>query len=341
MKKVIFFLVLFLAVAAIGTAVVKNGASLNELSKLVYDKSNQTRVFRVGVVLTGGAYQQAFDGLKYQLEKEGYRENENLAFIVRDVRGDTAKLSDAIESMLQENPDLIYSISTPVTTKVRELAPSDIPIVFNAVGDPLGAGFIKSYALPETNLTGCSNVSAELSGKRLEIFKEAFPSIKRVVTFYNPENTFSKLSVENLRPAAIALGVEIREFEVRNISDLKDVLKNIKPDEYDGIYIVPDAMVVSNIDLVVQKSLELKLPTMAHEQTLAEQGISLAYGANFYDLGSQCASTIVSVLLGQKPVNIPVITPSKLDIIVNLKQIKEIGRQIDSDITLEANKVIF
>jgi putative tryptophan/tyrosine transport system substrate-binding protein len=341
MKKVILFLVLLATVAAIGTTVVSNGAKLNELSKLVSDKNLPPKVYTIGVVHTGGAYQQAFDGLKYELAKEGYNEGENVSFIIRDVRGDTAKLPEAINSLLKENPDLIYSISTPVTTKVKELASPDIQIVFNAVGDPLGAGFIKSYALPETNLTGCSNISAELSGKRLEIFKEAFPNINRVVTFYNPENAFSKLSVDNLRPAAIALGIELKEFEVKNLSDLKDALEIIKPGEYDGIYVVPDAMVVSNIELIIQKSSELKVPSMAHEQTLVEKGISLAYGANFYDLGSQCAPTVVSILSGQKSANIPVITPSKLDIIVNLKQIKEIGMEINSDITTEADKVIF
>ncbi|MFA5871833.1 MAG: ABC transporter substrate-binding protein [Parcubacteria group bacterium] len=341
MKKTLLFLILLAAIVIISTIIFRNGIKLKGLSDLVSSKSSHSKKYAIGVVLTGGAYQQAFDGLRYQLAKEGYNEGENVSFIIRDVRGDTSKLPEAIQSLLGENPDLIYAISTPVTSEVKKLASSDIPIVFNAVGDPLGAGFIKSYSRTETNLTGCSNLSAELSGKRLEIFKEAFPGIDRVVTFYNPENSFSTLSIQNLRPAAMALGINLREFEVKNTDELRDALAALKTGEYDGIYVVPDAMVVSNIDLVIQKSLELNIPSMAHEQTLMEQGVSLAYGANFYDLGSQCASTVISILSGQKPDNIPVITPSKLDIIVNLKQIKESGREIDSAITTEADKVIF
>jgi len=194
--------------------------------------------------------------------------------------------------------------------------------------------------MPETNLTGCSNLSAELSGKRLEIFKEAFPGIRKVITFYNPENTFSKISIENVRKAAPILNIEVKEVFTKDRDELGKALAGITDGEFDGIFITPDAIVISNADLIIKRSLELKIPTMGHEQTLAEKGVTLTYGANFYNMGIQCSSIVASILSGQAPQTTPIITPDKLDIVVNQKNIEMMGLTISEKIPKESDKII-
>jgi putative tryptophan/tyrosine transport system substrate-binding protein len=302
--------------------------------------SQSKKSYKIGVVMTGGAYQQAFDGLKKGLEEKGFQEGKNVSYLIKDTRGNTDVLAAAVSDLIAEKPDVIYSISTPVTTQVSKIAGETIPIVFNIVGDPIGAGFSKSYPLPETNLTGCSNLSAELSGKRLELFKEAFPDIKKVVTFYDPDNKFSQISIENLRKAAPILNVEVTEVFVKNKDDLEKTLSDITANEFDGIFITPDAMVVSNADLIIKRSLEIKMPTMGHEQTLAEKGVILTYGANFFNMGVQCSSVLASIISGQSPSTTPILTPDKFDIVVNQKNLTAMGIVIADKIPKEANLII-
>ena len=340
MKKIIVFLVIVFLAGGFVFLLKKDDYWLFGIDFRLKKTPGTERTYKVGVVMTGGAYQQALDGLKKGLEGKGYFEGRNVAYLVRDTRGSTDAVRPVTEELLGENPDVIYSISTPVTTQVSKIAGDRFPIVFNIVGDPVGAGFVKSYSTPGANLTGCSNRSAELSGKRLEIFKEAFPAIKKVITFYNPENKFSQISIENTREAAKILGVELGEVFVKDKEELAKALSQIQESQSDGIYITPDAMVVSNVDIIIKRSLEIKLPTMGHEQTLAEKGVTLTYGANFFRMGTQCASSVASVLSGQKPEGIPVVTPDKLEIAVNLKNINAMGQKIVEKVLKEADQVI-
>ena len=121
---------------------------------------------------------QAISGLKVGMAALGFVENSNITYDIRDLEGDTAKIPDMIKELESLGPDVLYTVSTPVTTKVMQGLEGNIPIVFNLVGDPVYSQFVRSYVQPDTNLTGCTNLSAELSGKRMEIFKEAFPADK-------------------------------------------------------------------------------------------------------------------------------------------------------------------
>ncbi len=300
----------------------------------------EEKVYKVAVVLLGGTYQQAVDGMVDELKNLGFIEGKNILYYTKDAGGDKKVIGPATEELLQKNPDLFYVISTPTATEVWKVVKDRLPIVFNIIGDPIGAGFAKSFASSETNLTGCSNLSAQLSGKRLEIFKEAFPGLKKVVTFYDPENTFSQLSIAYTREAAPKIGIEVVEILTKSVEDLKKALAELKEGQYDGIYLTPDAMVISKADLVVARAKELGLPVMGHEEALAEQGVTVTYGANFYKLGVQCAPIVYKILKGEKPQDIPVQTPRELDLVINLKVAQELGFTLSPEILGKADKVI-
>lgn len=300
----------------------------------------EEKVYKIAIVLLGGAYQEAVDGLIDELQKLGYTEGENILYYIKDTQGDQEAIASATQELLKENPDLFYAVSTPVTTRVWKVVGDKLPIVFNIVGDPIGPGFAKSFSSSETNLTGCTNLSAQLSGKRLEVFKEAFPAIKKVITFYDPDNKFSQLSIANTREAAPKLGIEVAEIYVKTIADLEKALSSLKPGEYDGVFLTPDAMVISKVELVIKRAKELGLPVMGHERTLAEKGATISYGADFYPLGVQCASTVVYILKGQSPKDIPIQAPRELVTVVNLKSAQESGLIISEEILRTADVVI-
>lgn len=331
-KKISFFAAIFIlsALTAIGWFYLGN----------LIKKPAEEKNYKVAVVLLGGAYDQSFSGLKQGMEDLGYKEDKNIFYSIRDTQGNQQAVAPATEDLIKENPDAFYTISTPATTEAWKVIGDRFPIVFNIVGDPVGAGLIADFSSSGNNLTGCSNLSAILSGKRLEVFKEAFPSLKKAVTFYNPGNKHSMIAINNTRETVSKVGVEVEEFALNNIEELKAVLTALEPGEYDGIFLTPDAMVVSKIELVIAKAKELGLPIMGHEESLAQKGVTLTYGADFYKIGTQCAPLLLGVLNGQKPQDIPVQSPAELYTVVNLKSAQESGLVISSEVLGEADKII-
>ncbi|MBI5787079.1 MAG: ABC transporter substrate-binding protein [Candidatus Niyogibacteria bacterium] len=294
---------------------------------------------KIGILYQGGSYKLAFNGLKDKLAEDGFTDGKNVTYIIKEL-SDPAAATEAAKDLISQGIAIFYSISTPVTSRVKEAVGETAPIVFNIVGDPVGAGFIKSFAEPGANLTGCTNLSASLSGKRLEIFKMAFPALKRVVTFYDPTNKFSILSIENTRQAAAGLGIEVKEFQVKSVEEIEKELAKIRPGEYNGIYNTPDARAVAQIDKIVARANELKIPVMGHEEDLAGRGVSLSYGANFYRLGRDCASVVENILNGSSPRTEPVISPSKLDLVINQAALDKIGLSVSKEIQSQADKII-
>lgn len=332
-KKIVILVIIVALVGLLGLCWFYQDVFFGKLPK-------REQPYKVAVVLLGGAYQEAVDGLIDEFENLGYEGGKDILYYIKDTQGDKEAIVLAAEELLEKNPDVFYTVSTPVTTRIREVVGDQMPIVFNIVGDPIGANFAKSFSSSETNLTGCSNLSAGLSGKRLEILKEAFPILKKVVTFYDPENKFSQLSIANTREAASKLGVEVVEVNIDSIDDLNKALTDLKPGQYDAIYLTPDAMVISKVDLVVERAKELALPIMGHVESLAEKGVTITYGANFYKLGVQCASTIYRILKGQEPQNIPIQAPREVDTVVNLRAVQEMGLTISPEILGRANRII-
>ena len=293
----------------------------------------------IGVVMMGGVYGQALDGLIKGLNENGYFQNQNITYFVKDLEGDLSKTENAVEELKNEKIDLIYTISTPITEITKKLV-NDIPIVFNIVGDPIGAGFAKNYSGSEGNLTGCTNLSSELSGKRLEIFKEAFPFIRRVIAFYNPSNKASLLSIISAKKAGEILNIDVSEVRIASLEDLKGSLNSLRFGIYDGIYIIPDALVVSHIDMIVEKSKQMNIPTMGHAESVADEGITLTYGANFIELGRQCATVVNSIFEGKEIKSIPLMTPERLDIVINKKVLDGMQLEIDNSVISRADKII-
>ncbi|MEK7566716.1 MAG: ABC transporter substrate-binding protein [Patescibacteria group bacterium] len=299
----------------------------------------KTPPVKIGVLYSSASYKLAFDGLKSKMAEDGYKEGEDMEFLIKELPDPNAA-TNAARELVTEGAAIIYSITTPVTTAVKKEVGESLPIVFNIVGDPIGPGFVKSFAEPGGNLTGCTNLSASLSGKRLEIFKNAFPHIKKVVTFYDPANAFSALSIQETRKAASGLGIEVKEVFVKNADEIDLELAKLQPGVYDGFYNTPDSRVVGRINKVVARANELKIPVMGHEEDLANRGVAITYGANFYLLGRDCAVVVENIMRGHSPRTEPVISPSKLDLVINQKTLDTIGRVASQQILSQADKII-
>jgi putative ABC transport system substrate-binding protein len=297
------------------------------------------KVYRVGVVLEGGPYYAGIDGLRAGLKELGFEEGKQYVLHIRDVKGDLSAVAETAKNLEQEKVDVIYAIATSVTLAVRR-GTANVPVVFHTGGDLVGSGLIKSFAKPDGRFTGVNTRAVDLGAKRLEILKEAVSKVRRALVFYDPGNTNARESVPFVREAARQLRIELVERHVRSVDELRAALRELKAGEGDSIFLVPDAMVSSQSQLIVDTARTKKLPTMFYERTAVEAGGLASYGVNYYAVGRLAAKYVHRVLLGTSPAELPVERFDRLELVINLKTAKALGLTIPQSVLGRADEVI-
>jgi len=309
------------------------------LVTVCFAQGQAARVYRVGVIYEGGPLRLAIDGLKDGLRDLGFEAGKQYILEIRDLNGDRRAAAEAGRTLEQGKVDLIYVQSTSVVTTVKE-ATSKVPIVFAVGTDPVVAGLVNSFARPGGRLTGVHFLSADLTGKRLEILKEVLPGARRVVTFYDPNNESALVGAKLARTAASQLNVEIIERRVASVEELRAGVKALKPQEMDAYFYINDAMVVSQAQFIIDAAASTKLPTMFGEGSNVAQGALASYGVNYCDVGQLAAKYVKRILAGAKPQDLPVESISRLGLALNLKTARELGLTIPQAVVLRADKVI-
>jgi putative tryptophan/tyrosine transport system substrate-binding protein len=302
--------------------------------------AQQPRVYRVGVLLQGGPYLGAVDGLRKGLAELGLEEGKQFILHIREGRGDLKAVEQAAGDLEREKVDLIYSFATSVTLAVKR-ATKTVPIVFNVDSDPVAIGLVESFRKPGGRLTGIYRRSTELTAKRLELLKEMVPSVRRVVTFYNPDNRSAQRAVNFARDAARQLKVELVEHRVSSVEELRAGLRALRAGEADAYFSVSDAMVISQTALVIDTARAKKLPTIFQEQEIVANGGLASYGGeSYYATGRLSAKYVQRILLGAEPGDLPVEQIDKLHFAINLKTAKALGLTIPPSLLQRADEVI-
>jgi len=297
------------------------------------------KVYRVGVVLEGGPYYAAIDGLKAGLKELGFDEGKQYLLHIRDVKGDLSAVGETARNLEQEKVDLIYALATSVSMAVQR-ATTTVPVVFYAGRDAVDAGLVKSLARPGGRLTGVQARTTDLTPKCLEILKEIVPKLRRVMVFYNPDNPTARESAKLARDAARQLRIELVERHVRSVDDLRASLRALKAGEADAIFVTGDAMVTTQAQLVVDAARTRKLPTMINERSIVVAGALAGYGTSYYTVGRLAAKHVHRVLLGTSPADLPVERIDRFELVINLKTAKAIGLTIPPSVLGRADQVI-
>ena len=189
------------------------------------------RVYRVGVLILGGTYSRTLDGLRDGLRELGLEEGTHFTLDVRDAKGDLKSVETAARSLERDKVDLIYSVATSVSL-VAKRATKHVPIVFYAGSYPVAAGLVESLPKPGGRLTGIHGLFSDLTPKRLQLLKEMLPRLRRVVTFYSPDNLEAKRSITIARDAARQLNLELVERPVTSVEDLRTTLRALRPERW-------------------------------------------------------------------------------------------------------------
>jgi putative ABC transport system substrate-binding protein len=302
-------------------------------------EAQPARPHRVGVVLQGGGYLAAVDGLRDGLKELGFEEGKQFILQVHDAKGDLKSVEEAARRFEETKVDLIYSLATSVTLTVKRTT-KRVPVVFYAGTDPVAVGLVESLPKPGGRLTSIHGLFTDLTAKRLELLKEMVPHVRRPVVFYNPENPAAQQSLKLARDAARQLKMGLVERPIASVEELRAGLRALRPGEADALIIVSDAMVVSRQDLLIEAAMAKRLPTMLTDRASASGGALAGYGENYYTVGRLSAKHVQRVLLGANLEDLPIEQVDKLQFVINLKTAKALGLTIPRGILVRADEVI-
>jgi putative ABC transport system substrate-binding protein len=309
------------------------------------DAQQSKKVFRIGY-LSGTV--PATDsprsaGIRTALGELGYIEGQNIVIEFRHAEGKPDRYPQLVAKLVGLKVDLILVAGGTGPIQAAKNATKTIPIVMTGTGlDPVRAGFVESLSRPGGNVTGLTTLNTELGGKRLELLKEAVPKLARVAVLYNPTSPGATREVkEDLPPAARALGLTHRTWEVRAVEDFDRVFAAMNKDHPDGLYVPLSTNVLrSNVKRITNFALKSRLPSLYDETTALEAGGLMSYGAEAAHSYQRVVYYVDRILKGARPADFPVEQPTKFELVINLKTAKQIGLTIPPDLLARATKII-
>jgi putative tryptophan/tyrosine transport system substrate-binding protein len=298
------------------------------------------RMRRIGV-LWGGAEDDPetkarLAAFRQGLDKRGWSEGRNLYIDYRYALPGTRAQAVAKE-LVASQPDVILVQSTPLTAALQRETRA-IPIVFVAVSDPIGSGFIASLPRPGNNLTGLMLFEASVTGKWLAMLKEIAPRLSRVALIHNPRvTTFYLHAAQALAPS---LAIELLPSPFENAADIERAIESFARVPNGGLMLTPDFTTLVHRDLVVTLAARHRLPAVYSNREFVTAGGLMFYGIDFVDMFRQAAPYIDRILKGDNPAGLPVQTPTRFETVVNLKTAKALGLTVPPGLLVAADEVI-
>jgi putative tryptophan/tyrosine transport system substrate-binding protein len=258
-----------------------------------------------------------------------------------DLRMGTAEeLKSAARDFARKRVDIIVGVATlAVGIAQQETRGSQIPILMTGVSEPVTEGFVESLARPGGVITGVSHQLLQGSGKRVELFKEIVPGLRRLISMRMPSYSVSEKSVPETRAAAHRFNMKVVDYTVATRKELQTVLSELQPDRGDGILVSPDSLILSNVDLIIEYSLSHRIAAFAPMTHMVEWGILAAYGPSAFQAGAHVARYVDKISKGAKPGDMPV-EPIDPTFVINLKAAKCLGVSIPLQVLQQADQVI-
>jgi ABC-type uncharacterized transport system substrate-binding protein len=276
------------------------------------------------------------------LRERGYIEGQNIAIEYRSAEGKIDRAPELAAELVRLKVDIIVVSAGDAWIRAARNATKTIPIVMGGAGiDPVDAGLVESLARPGGNVTGVTNLTGELGGKRLELFKEAVPKVARVAILHDPATAASVHQVKEVLPAAArALGLTIKPWEVQGTDGFERVFAALNKERPDGLYVSLGPLMLANGKRIAGFALKSRLPSIYVRREFVDAGGLMSYGADLADSYKRVAYYVDRILKGAKPADLPVEQPTKFEFVINLKTAKQIGVTIPANVLARADKVI-
>jgi ABC-type uncharacterized transport system substrate-binding protein len=273
-----------------------------------------------------------------RLRELGWIEGRTVAIEYRWGEGRDERFVEIAAEFVRLKVDVIVTGGTAAVIAAKQ-ATSVIPIVFGTAGDPVGTGLVASLARPGGNVTGLSNQSADLPGKRVDLLRQVVPGLRRLAIMANISSPIGVLEMNEVQAAARTLGLDVVASEIRRAEDIAPAIDALKG-RADALYVVTEALVNTNRIRLNTLALGARLPTLHGVRDYVEAGGLMSYGPNFPDLFRRAGEYVDKILRGAKPGGIPVEQPTKFDLAINLTTAKALGLKIPESFLLRADEVI-
>jgi len=294
---------------------------------------------RIGVIATGKWTDRMKNAFRQALLDMGYSEGRDVILEWREAEGSYDKLPYIASDLAKHKVDLIVAGTTQAVLAAKRASPT-IPIVMVHISDPVGSGLVESLSHPGGNVTGFSLMTNEVSVKRLQLLKEAVPSLSRVAVMWNPDTPYHPRVLEVLKEVAPSLSLELILVRVRTSTEFQKAFLTIAEMRARALYVVDDGFFFQHRSTLLRLASKGKLPLVYGAREFADEGALIFYGADIVDSVRQSVVYIDKIFKGARPGDLPIEQPTKFQLVVNLKTAKTLGIKVPESVLVRADEVI-
>ena len=297
------------------------------------------KVYKIGWLGFRPRASLATAAFERELRARGYVVGRNIAIEYRSAEGKPDRFALLSDELVRLNVDVVVTPGTPATLAAKN-ATKTIPIVFTAVADPVPAGIVDSLARPGGNITGFTEISEVLAGKRLLLLKETILKLSRVAVLWNPRNPGNAQQWKQSQLSAKELGLELYSIEVSSADNYEGAFKEAIKTRSGALAVAQDSLAQFNLKLIADLATKNRLAAIYPRAEFVLSGGLMSYGSDPAETYRRAAVYIDKILRGAKPADLPVEQPTKFELVINLKTAKQIGLTIPPNVLARADRVI-
>jgi putative tryptophan/tyrosine transport system substrate-binding protein len=297
------------------------------------------KVARIGLLSAGSRSTSAsrIESFRQGLRDLGYVEGQNIIIEFRYTEGDAKRFPGLAAEVIGLKPDVIVT-SSGAGAFAAKSATKTIPIVFTSVGDPFENGLVTSLSHPGGNITGLTNLSPDLNGKRLELLKERFPTLIRVAYLWNPDRPGTGL--KDVQNAGRTMGLQLQSLEVRSGADFDRAFETALSERSQALMTLANPLFNTHQNQIIEFATKNRLPAIFHAKEFVDAGGLMSYAPDFLATYRRAATYVDKILKGTKPGDIPVEQPRKFEFVINLKTAQQIGLTVPPNVLARADRLI-
>jgi putative ABC transport system substrate-binding protein len=295
----------------------------------------------LGLLSSSGLADWAIKGFRAGLEESGYVEGRNLSVIYRSAENQFDRLPALAAELVKSQVSVIFATGSPVPARSAKAATSTIPIVFAYGGDPVRDGLVESFNLPGGNVTGATFIGTALTSKRMELLREILPQISDVALLVNPKGTLADIQIKEAKAAAQSLGLALHVVNSTSESEFDEAFATMSRLKVGAFLVSTDPLFgFDGRGLYITMALPYGIPAICVGRADVVAGGLFSYGPNLPDTWRQAGVYVGRILKGEKPSELPVVQPTKFELVINLKTAKQLGIDVPPTLLTRADEVI-
>jgi ABC-type uncharacterized transport system substrate-binding protein len=275
------------------------------------------------------------------LEQGGFLEGRNLTVIYRSAEGQFDRLPALAEELAKSQVSVIFATGSPVPARTAKAATTTIPIVFAYGGDPVRDGLVASFSRPGGNVTGATFIGTELTSKRMGLLREILPQVSNIALLVNPKGTLAEAQIDEAKAAAHSLGLVLHIVNATSENEFDEAFATMSRLNVGAFIPSTDPLFgLSGRGLHITMAYRYGIPAVCNGRVDAVLGGLVSYGPDLPDTWRQAGLYVGRILKGEKPSELPIVQPTKFDLVINLKVAKQLGIDIPATLLARADEVI-